>query len=52
MEKSEYIEFMCNPNNIGNCENCPERCMNNSTNLPCGQYHCWVELHCEESEDD
>jgi len=45
-------EFLCNPKNIGNCADCP---MNEGQSEwpgnrpPCGQFHCWVEVHCAES---
>ena len=55
MENKEYIRVMNNESNIGNCSECPEN--NNfsswpGTKLPCGQFHCWVELHCKSEEDE
>lgn len=50
----DYGEFMYNPDNVHNCEECPA---NNDfddwqNRLPCGQWHCWVVLHCERSQED
>ncbi len=50
----DYRKFMNNPENSHNCANCPEN-YNASAwpghRLPCGQFHCWVDLHCEDCED-
>jgi|GEM_PF-7009510 len=33
--------------NIMNCDQCPYKMKHPSWDaLPCGQYHCWVELSC------
>lgn len=47
-EVKEYLEFMYNPDNARNCEECPEsrKYDDFQHRLPCGQWHCWVELHC------
>lgn len=48
-EYKEYREFMYDKKNIRNCRECPE---NNGERdleglrLPCGQYNCWVAVHC------
>ena len=49
-----YKEFMFNPENSHNCENCPENREYSSWggNLPCGQQNCWVDCHCLSSEND
>lgn len=49
-----YKEFMFNPENSHNCENCPENREHSSWggNLPCGQQNCWVDCHCLSSEND
>lgn len=40
-------EFLADPDNIRNCEVCPYKMKYPSHDaLPCGQYHCWVELSC------
>ena len=40
-------EFLADPDNIRNCDQCPEKMKHPSWDaLPCGQYHCWVELSC------
>ena len=50
IEVNDYIDFMYNEKNIGHCSQCPENrdCGNgpNGNVLPCGQYNCWVRLHC------
>ena len=45
---SEYKNFMCNPDNRMNCDKCPKnRDMSDwQGRLPCGQYNCWVDCHC------
>ena len=49
-EREEYLTFMYNEDNIRACDRCPENCgakhMTEAI-LPCGQYHCWVALHCK-----
>lgn len=43
----KYKDFMCNPKNEYNCNECPERGTNhNDYGLPCGQQICWVTCHC------
>ena len=40
-------EFLADPDNIGNCKESPYKMEHPSHDaLPCGQYHCWVELSC------
>ena len=52
-EVNEYIDFMYEPSNSHNCAECPE---NNDCEawpehrLPCGQFRCWVDCHCERCE--
>lgn len=42
----KYREFMYSMGNSHDCENCPEnREMDNGWQLPCGQFHCWVDVH-------
>ena len=46
--------FLCNPANSHNCEECPENRDFSSwpgTRLPCGQFHCWVDLTNKEPDD-
>lgn len=39
--------FLADPDNIMNCSQCPYKMKHPSWDaLPCGQYHCWVELSC------
>ncbi len=55
ISREEYIKFMYNPENINNCSKCPENQNFSSwpgNKLPCGQFHCWVELHCKNEEDE
>lgn len=47
----EYQDFMCNPKNEYNCNDCPERGIS-STGHPCGQQNCWVTCHCGEGSAD
>lgn len=48
-----YREFMYTEDNSHRCENCPEnREMDDNWNkCPCGQYHCWVDIHCQSWKD-
>ena len=51
----EYIEFMNDPNNSHNCVKCPENAGFDTwpgNRLPCGQFNCWVDLHCDEGEEE
>ena len=51
----EYIRFMNNANNSHNCTKCPENAGFDpwpGNRLPCGQFHCWVDLHCDEGEEE
>lgn len=47
-DRDAYTDFMCNPENEYNCNECPERGIS-STGLPCGQQNCWVTCHCANS---
>ena len=39
--------FIADSDNIINCDQCPYKMKHPSWGtLPCGQYHCWVELSC------
>ena len=53
-EEKGYREFMYNPENIRHCEGCPqnEGYDDFQHRLPCGQWRCWVELHCGGEDDD
>ena len=49
-EIQDYKDFMYNPENVGHCEGCPENRDFSSWpghRLPCGQFHCWVAVHCD-----
>lgn len=42
-----YREFMYNPDNFHQCEACPANIeLGGNGQLPCGQYNCWVDCHC------
>ena len=45
-EIKKYKDFMYNPNNEGNCSECPEN-EGYEGKLPCGQQNCWVTCHCQ-----
>lgn len=53
-EEREYRRFMYNPKNVKKCGACPENqgCDDFQHRLPCGQWYCWVELHCGGGNDD
>ncbi len=44
---------MYDPENIRNCDECPmnEGIRSGDTDLPCGQFHCWVEIHCKRNDE-
>lgn len=47
---NEYVRWMCNPDNLYNCEECPENHGFSrwpETRKPCGQFRCWVAIHCK-----
>lgn len=46
--RSLYSEFMHDPSNEGNCDECPERFLTVSAFRPCGQQRCWVTAHCQQ----
>lgn len=54
MNTQEYIGFMFNKANIRNCGECPEnremKSADNENRYPCGQYNCWVDIHCRQAE--
>lgn len=50
IDREAYIHFMCNPDNSYNCNECPERESGRGDGLPCGQQHCWVDIHCKEEK--
>ena len=53
MTREEYIRFMNNPDNILNCDKCPERQDYPSWEMPypCGQQHCWVQIHVQARDE-
>lgn len=55
MTNQEYIKFMYNPENICNCDSCPENKGHDGNGFdhryPCDQQNCWVECHCRCEEE-
>lgn len=51
-ERKEYVEFMCDVKNSHACDRCPENREFGSwqDRLPCGQFRCWVDIHCKNKE--
>lgn len=49
-ERKKYVEFMYNPENEFNCDECPENKDFDDWEgkYPCGQQNCWVTCHCRE----
>lgn len=47
VEFQEYLKFMTDPENIGNCDECPENQDFDAwqNRKPCGQQNCWVACH-------
>lgn len=45
-ERKKYVEFMYNPENEYNCDECPENKDFDDWEgkYPCGQQNCWVTL--------
>lgn len=54
MTVKEYLDFMTNPENSHNCHSCPENKGMDAwqDRKPCGQWHCWVDLHVKRGEHD
>lgn len=52
-ERNNYVEFMYNPENEHNCNECPENKGFDSWEgkLPCGQQNCWVTCHIRTLEE-
>lgn len=54
-EIEDYKLFMNDIKNAYCCGFCPENKeeeLGSSSKLPCGQYNCWVNCHCNESVRD
>ena len=51
-ELTAYRKFMDTPDNILNCDECPDKQDHPSWEmpLPCGQQHCWVEITCRNDD--
>lgn len=55
MTHEEYREWIFNPANSHNCAECPHENGFDSwpgDRLPCGQFNCWVDIHCNRSSED
>lgn len=47
--RKTYSDWMCDPDNLGNCESCPEQTSRSlccQGRQHCGQQNCWVAAHC------
>lgn len=52
-ERTAYIRFMFNRDNAGNCEECPANIdLAGNGRYACGQYRCWVDVHCAQFEEE
>ena len=52
-DNDKIRQFLADEKNIYNCEECPYRMeYHGHDTLPCGQYHCWVELHTTEGSPE
>jgi len=55
MNRSQYLEYMTCKDNAYQCDKCIEnRNFDDGAShnrYPCGQYNCWVVLHCKEFPD-
>ena len=53
MTLEEHRSFLCNPENVFNCEDCPENIGASDWQgaYPCGQWHCWVSLHTTDEDE-
>lgn len=51
MTAEEIKAFLHNEENILNCAECPYNNGETGDVLPCGQYHCWVEVHTKGEEE-
>jgi hypothetical protein len=40
--KNAYLDYICNPNNVGCCDTCPEN--HGYEGKACGQQNCWVTI--------
>ena len=55
MSEKELRDYLYNPDNAHECDGCP---MNQDASewpgnrLPCGQFRCWVDVHCARLDDD
>lgn len=53
-EIKEIKTFLADSANVDNCTACPfnDGFGDFQRRKPCGQYNCWVEVHCSQEEDD
>lgn len=55
MTAEQVRDFLYNPANVLNCKDCH---MNEDfsswpgTRLKCGQFRCWVSIHCADDDED
>jgi len=55
MTKKELLSFLGNKENELNCNSCPYNTNQDDWpggRLPCGQFQCWVDIHCAENADE
>ena len=54
MTNAEIKGFLCNEENEYNCSFCPynEGQSDWQGRYPCGQWKCWVSLHCRENREE
>lgn len=46
--REKYLEWVYDPNNVGNCRECPDNYGHDgheANGHPCGQQNCWVAVH-------
>lgn len=54
MTDKEIKKFLADTANVDNCEACPYNEGSDSfqNRKPCGQWNCWVEVHCSRYDED
>ena len=53
MTSEETVKFLCDIRNEDNCDECPYNVGADSSQYrkPCGEWYCWVTVHCEDRRD-
>lgn len=56
MTVQEYLAWLYNRDNICKCERCPDNegfdAGISGSRFPCGQFHCWVAIHCRHARKE